>query len=442
MPANKQVSFFVAGLSALLYAYLFYFIGRTDSSPLITTYSLLFLGYLLMINKFREVDIRWLIATSLLFRLIPLFAIPALSDDFYRFIWDGRLWAAGINPFAGLPGEFINDPALATKGITNELFGLLNSPTNYTVYPPVPQYVNWLAARVFANNITYSIYLMRTVLIGAEMASIIFLYLLLRKYHLKPHLLAIYAFNPLVIIEITGNLHHEGLMITFLLGFLYFNAHNKMPQAAIMLALSIASKLLPLMFLPLILLNQKQWFRFSVVLMVTLTILFIPLLDQSFITGMQDSLTLYYQNFEFNAGLYYILREVGYWIYGYNAIALIGKILFILSAGLIMIYSFLLARERYNFTLSFTILYLIFVVFSLILHPWYIIILLAFAPFTKFRFPVVWSYFIFLTYLGYGQAGFTENYYLLAVEFIALIIAIVVDIRNYDRLSLTLKAAP
>jgi len=283
---------------------------------------------------------------------------------------------------------------------------------------------------------------MRTILVGAEMVSIIFIYLLLRKYDFKTHLLAIYALNPLVIIEITGNLHHEGLMITFLLGFLYFNAQNKMARAAIMLALSIASKLIPLMFLPLILLNHKQWFKFSVILIVTLAILFMPLLDQSFITGMQDSLTLYYQNFEFNAGLYYLLREGGYWIYGYNAIALIGKILFVLSAGLIIIYSLLLARKRYNFTLSLTILYLIFAVFSLILHPWYIIILLALAPFTKFKFPIVWSYFIFLTYVGYGQTGFTENYYLVAVEFVALFIAIVVDIRNYDRLSLTLKAAP
>ena len=442
MQANKQINYLVVGVSALLYAYLFYFIGRTDSLPLIITYSILFLGYLMLLKNSDEFNIRWLIAISLLFRLIPLFAIPALSDDFYRFIWDGRLWAAGINPFAGLPGEFINNPALATKGITNELFGLLNSPTHYTVYPPVPQYVNWLAAKLFANNIAYSVYLMRTILIGAEMVSIIFIYLLLRKYNYKPHLLAIYALNPLVIIEISGNLHHEGLMITFLLGFLYFNALNKMPQAAVMIALSIASKLLPLMFLPLILLNHKQWFKFTVILMVTLALLFIPILDQSFITGMQDSLTLYYQNFEFNAGLYYLLREVGYWLYGYNAIALIGKILFILSAGLIIIYSFLLARKQYNYSFSFTLLYLIFAVLSLILHPWYIILLVAFVPFTKFRFPVVWSYFIFLSYLGYGQTGFTENYYIVAAEFAALIIAIVVDIRNYDRLSLTLKAAP
>lgn len=442
MLANKQVSYFVVGLSTLLYVYLFYFISRTDSLPLITTYSILFLGYLLMVKKSDQFNIRWLIAISLLFRLLPLFAMPTLSDDFYRFIWDGRLWAAGINPFAGVPGEFLNQPALIAKGITNELYGLLNSPTHYTVYPPVPQYINWLAAKLFSNSITYSVILMRTIIIGAEMLSIVFIYLLLKKYNLKQHLLAIYAFNPLIIIEISGNLHHEGLMITFLLGFLYFNAENKIPQAAIMLALSIASKLLPLMFLPFILLNLKKWLWFSVILLVTMAILFLPLIDQSFVNGMQDSLTLYYQKFEFNAGLYYLLREVGYWIYGYNAIALIGKILFILSTILIIVYSCRLMVKRYNHTFSFSILYLIFAVLSLIFHPWYVIVLLAMAPFTKFKFPVIWSYLIFLTYLGYSQTGFSENYYIVAIEFAGLLIALIIDARNYERSSLSLNEAP
>ena len=442
MLANKPINYFVVGASSLLYVYLFYFIARVDSVPLITTYSILFLGYLLMLNKFQELNIRWLIAISLFFRLIPLFAIPALSDDFYRFIWDGRLLAAGINPFAGLPGEFLNNPALVAKGVTNELYDLINSPTHYTVYPPIPQYINWLAAKLFSNNIGYSVYLIRSLIIGAEMASIFFIYLLLKKYNLKTSLVAIYALNPLVIIEVSGNLHHEGLMIMFLLGFLYFNANNKLPQAAVMLALSIASKLLPLMFLPLILLNHKKWLKFSAILFIAVGILFLPLLDKSFFIGMEDSLTLYYQSFEFNAGIYYLLREVGYWIYGYNAIALIGKLLFIITAILIIIYSFRHSKNGSGNSSSFTILYLIFAVLSLILHPWYIIILIALAPFTKFKFPIVWSYLIFFTYLGYSQSGFSENYYIVAIEFVGLFIALFIDSRNYERSSLTLKDAP
>ena len=442
MPAKNPVSYLIVAFSSLLYIYLFYFTLRTESSSLVIIYSILFLGYLMLVKSAHALPIRSLIAISLLLRIIPLFAMPGLSDDFYRFIWDGRLWAAGINPFAGLPTEFINDPSLAAQGLTTQLYNLLNSPSHYTVYPPVPQYINWLAARLFSFSIEYSVILMKAILIATEMLAILFLYLLLKKYNLKIHLLSIYALNPLVIIEISGNLHHEGLMITFLLGFLYFNADNKAPQAAAMLALSVASKLLPLIFLPIILLNQKSRFKFSLIFLVTLALLFLPLLDQSFVIGMKDSLTLYYQNFEFNAGLYYLLREIGYWVYGYNAIALIGKILFVLSAAIILIYSFVLWRKQYNYSFSFTLLYLFFVVLSLILHPWYIIIFIALAPFTRFRFSMVWSFFIFLTYLGYSHTGYAENYYIVLLEYVALIIALVMDIRNYERSSLTLNAAP
>jgi alpha-1,6-mannosyltransferase len=442
MPAKKNLGYLVTGLSGLLYIYLFYFTARTDAIPLILVYTLLFIGYLLLINTAKEFSIRWLMAIGLLFRIIPFLALPALSDDFYRFIWDGRLWAAGINPFAGLPGDFLNDPVLAAKGITSELFSLLNSPTHYTVYPPVPQYINWLAAKLFSDNIAYSVFFMRSIIVAGEMVSLYFMYRLLSWYKLKRHHLVIYAFNPLVIIELSGNLHHEALMITFLLGFLLFNAQNKYPQAAIMLALSIASKLLPLMFLPFILLNHKHWARFLVILLVTVFLLFLPLLDTSFINGMQDSLTLYYQKFEFNAAVYYGLRQIGYWVYGYNAIALIGKMMFILSTFLLLIFSYTLSKKGVQETLSLSILYLIFAVLSLILHPWYVVVLIALAPFTGFKFPIVWGYFIFLTYLGYNQAGFSENYYVVAIEFIALTIAIVYDAINYDRSSLSLKTAP
>ncbi len=441
MLANKQASL-VVGLSALLYYFLFYNINRSDSWQLISIYFVLFAGYLILISNGRHLSFRWILAASLLFRLIPLFSIPALSDDFYRFIWDGRLWAAGINPFAGLPGEFLNNTSLESMGISKELFSLLNSPTHYTVYPPVPQYINWLTAKLFSNNITYSVYLMHSITIGFDMVSLILIYKLLKKYKLKSYMLGLYAFNPLVIIELAANLHHEVFMITFLLGFLFYASTSRMPHAAVMLALSVASKLLPLMFLPVILLKQKKSWQFFIIFSLISILLFLPLIDASFIKGMQNSLTLYYQNFEFNAGIYYLLRQIGYWFYGYNAIATIGKFLFAISIISILAISYYCNKIKASYHFTFTMVYLVFVFFSLILHPWYIILLVALTPFTKFKFPIVWSFFIFLTYLGYNQNEFLENYYIVTLEFLAVIIAILYDWFNHTRSSLNLKVAP
>ncbi len=438
----KQQANIIVGLSAILYYLLFYYVARYDSWQLIILYCLLFVGYLILVKNRQTLGFKWLLAVGLLFRVVSLFSIPALSDDFYRFIWDGRLWAAGINPFAGLPGEFLENPVLESKGINKELFNLLNSPTNYTVYPPIAQYINWLAAKLFSGSISNSVYLMRSFVIGFDMISLVLIYKILRRYQLQASLLVLYALNPLVIIELAGNLHHEVFMITFLLGFLLFYSANKSIYAAPLLALSVASKLLPLMFLPTILLKEKKGWLFMLLFGSTSLLLFYPFIDASFFSGMQHSLTLYYQNFEFNAGIYYLLRKIGFWIYGYNTIAFIGKALFIVSTVLIFYLSYYSFKNKQSYSVAFTIIYLAFVLLSLILHPWYILLLVAFTPFTKFKFPIVWSFFIFLTYLGYGQFEFLENYYVVTVEFIAVIIAIIYDLKSYALSSLNLKVAP
>ncbi len=82
-------------------------------------------------------DILNLLIAGLVFRLLLLFSLPNLSDDVYRFICDGRLAANGINPFSHLPAEIMQMPPVT--GITKELFGELNSPRYYKIYPTVLQ---------------------------------------------------------------------------------------------------------------------------------------------------------------------------------------------------------------------------------------------------------------------------------------------------------------
>jgi alpha-1,6-mannosyltransferase len=63
----------------------------------------------------------------------------------------------------------------------------------------------------------------------------------------------------------------------------------------------------------------------------------------------------------------------------------------------------------------------IYFLFVTILHPWYITTLLALSIFTSYRFPLVWTGLIFLTYVGYTATGFTENLWLTAFEYIGVI---------------------
>jgi len=85
----------------------------------------------------RETEI--LLWISMGFRLIFIIAIPALSDDYFRFIWDGKLFVNGINPYLSIPSEIINTDLAKTAGLSQELYKGLNSPEYFSVYPPVNQ---------------------------------------------------------------------------------------------------------------------------------------------------------------------------------------------------------------------------------------------------------------------------------------------------------------
>ena len=426
----------------MLYGRLFYFTQRYQSAELSLLIILLFCAYGFLLVRYRQLNIRALLGAALLYRLLPLLALPALSDDFYRFIWDGRLWAAGINPFAGLPTDLVNNPALRAYGITPQLFKLLNSPTHYTVYPAIPQYINWLAARLFPHDILHAVLVMRVFIIIAEAGSLWLLVRILKKAGQPVQLVSIYALNPLVIIELSGNLHHEALMLVFLLAFIYAWQQNKIKIAGFWLALAVAAKLLPLMFLPFILLKLKQRGAFLVIFLATLLLVSLPLLDASFWAGMADSLMLYYQKLEFNAGLYYLLRQIGYWLYGYNTIAFVGKLLFAVGAMAILVLSYVLYKKAAGLAVAFSLLYTVYAFTSLILHPWYVMLLVALVPFTRWRFPLVWSLAICFTYLGYSQTGFTENYLVVALEYLAVTVAMYSDYRDYALSKRTLNAAP
>ena len=370
--------------------------------------------------------------SAVLLRLILLLSIPALSDDFYRFIWDGRLWAAGINPFAHIPNFYINNPAQAPAGITTELFQLINSPTHYTVYPPIPQIINILAAWISNESVLASVLVMRVALIGAEIGTLLFLYKILSSKKADTSLVAIYAFNPLIIIEITGNLHHEGLLIFFLAGFIYYFNKNELAYGAVWLAASVASKLIPLIFLPYLVLKIKgksKWI-FLIAFTAALLIFFAPLLEASFFIGLADSLRLYYQKLEFNGGLYFLVREIGYQVKGYNIIASSGKAFAMISTSLILLYSIFAWSKSAQPARVYTWIMLIFVAFSLILHPWYIAVLIFLSVLTGYTFPLVWSYFIFLTYAGYTANGYHDTNAIFVLEYIMIIAAIIFDVRS------------
>lgn len=424
---RNPLSFWLVSLlygAALVYGA--YFLQRTDTLPLLLTFGGLFGLSLYAYQQAEQVSLLHWFMLAMLLRLLLLPAIPALSDDFYRFIWDGRLLLAGEHPFAHIPSWYMQPGAPAIPGITAELYQQLNSPAYHTIYPPLHQASFYLAALWGRENLLLSVLVLRIPTILAEVGTLLLLLKLLQHYKMPKKNFLLYALNPLVILECSGNLHFEAVMVFFLLLGIYFlRIYQLQPKrlylasAAAAFAAAIASKLLPLMFIPL--LYRKLSLRSFLFLLlwgsVFTFLLFLPLYNPVLFSGLQNSLSLYYQKFEFNASVYYLLREAGYWFTGYNIIETAGPFLALLATTCILVFS--LSRKAKNLSLPAGMgwVYVLFLLFSLTVHPWYLIPLLAFSLFTPYRFPVLWSGLIFLTYAGYKENGFEESSLVLALEY-------------------------
>lgn len=423
------------------YAILGYGIQRHETLPLIGTYFVLFAIYVWLVKASPEEELKFWIYASILFRLVMLFSIPILSDDFYRFIWDGRLLVNGIHPFAQLPGYYLEN-ANAVNGLDQFLYDHLNSQDYFTVYPPFSQIIFWISTILFPNSILGSVMVMRILILAAEMGTLALISKLLENFKIDAKNILIYALNPLVILELSGNLHFEAFVIFFLLLAIYLLTNKNIWQAGITLGLSISAKLLPLILLPLFLtrLGIKRSILLYLSTAFVVALFFIPFFNMQIIDGFAQSLSLYFKKFEFNASIYYLVREYGFYSKGYNTIQTVGwKLGVITSVGILIIsfWTFALNYENGKWRLkrdekilpdlikglpSIMVWILTFYfLMTTTLHPWYLTTLIALSLFTPYRFVLVWSALIFLTYAGYSANGYSENLYLVAIEYVIVI---------------------
>lgn len=436
MTKSNTAIYIVTGVSALAYLALAYATPRTDFTQLLVLFALAFGCYLYLINA--RFNVWYGIGVAVLFRLLFLFAEPALSDDYFRFIWDGRLLAAGLNPYLHVPQFFISGEAPPVEGITSALYQQLNSPHYYSIYPPVSQAVFWLAAELFPGNLWGSVVVMRVVVLLAEAGSTLLLLRLLRKMALPDKHVLLYALNPLVILELTGNLHFEALMIFFLLLFLHQLFYQRYFLSGVAFGLAIGTKLLPLMFLPFVL-RRLGFAKFSIFgggVLVTVLAVFYPLLSVEVIQHIFQSLDLYFQKFEFNASIYYLLRWIGYKLAGFNIIWVLGPLLSLVT---LLIIVWLAAKKRLGFIRRLAgymaAALTIYLFLATTVHPWYLTTLLALTTMSRFRFAVLWSGLAILSYAAYQNRSYTENTVLIMLEYTLVFLWLLVELYLYRQRS-------
>ena len=169
---------------------------------------------------------------------------------------------------------------------------------------------------------------------------------------------------------------------------------------------------------------MKRFTVFTLIISAVVIVLFLPLISRDFIKGMSDAISLYFVKFEFNASIYYLVREVGYYQKGWNMIAVIGPRLALTTLLLIIGYSWYESKKPVNLFEAGIWVLLIYFSLALIVHPWYVITAVVLSIFTKWKWPLVWSGLILLSYEGYTSEGYIENYWLISLEYIILALVI------------------
>ena len=409
-------------LSVLGYYFMGFEVDRAQSLILIPLYlSLFFCSYPLI---FKSYSLKQILGIGILFRLIFLLSTPLLSQDFFRFLWDGMLLSNGLNPYEATPDILNQTAPLFSTPISQELYkgmGALSA-EHYSNYPPINQLGFYLASLIGGNSILANIISIRVLLILSDLGIFWFGIKLLDYLNRSKKRIGLYFLNPLIIVELTGNLHWEGFMVFFFIFGLYLIfVNNQWKWATISMAISVASKLIPLLILPLFwrFLKPKKSMLFGLLILLFLFLFFVPFfLGADNLSHYLNTLGLWFNRFEFNGSVYYLIRAIGYEVKGYNIIRKLGSVSPYIILGIVAVFTFIRNNKTPQVLLTgmlFCISCYFFIATTV--HPWYIVSLVSLAIFTNYSYPLIWSALVVLSYATYGNPDFNENYYLIGLQY-------------------------
>ena len=185
---------------------------------------------------------------SVIFNMLLLPSQPTLSDDMYRYVWDGRVQTNGINPYRYAS----NAPELASLR-DPIIWAHMNRPKAITVYPPGAEllfaFLWWLAPD--------SILIFKIFMIGCELLCGGLLVVLLKRLGERPERVLIFLWSPVLIFEIAHSAHIDAVYLPLIVGALLLRATAPPDRVnpwseigiGVLLGASVLIKLYPAMLL-------------------------------------------------------------------------------------------------------------------------------------------------------------------------------------------------
>lgn len=203
-------------------------------------------------------------------RLVLLPVPPLLSEDAWRYLWDGLVQHQGLNPFRYAPNEAALDALGALPGyaeVRREI-GHAHIPT---IYPPAAQ-LAFYGAAAFGPALVA----IRAMLVVADVAVVAGLWRLATARGRPPQLAALYAFAPVPVLESAVGGHVDALAVAGAVWAAAWIAQGRLGRGGVALAVGIGAKLLPLLAVPTVLRRAP---RAVVVAGLALVVMTLPYFD-------------------------------------------------------------------------------------------------------------------------------------------------------------------
>ena len=324
---------------------------------------------------------RLVVLVAVVLRVPFLLTEPLLSDDIFRYVWDGRVQHAGINPYLYAPEE----PELAFLRDGHERnFAGINNKDIPTVYPPFMQ-MAFFAATAVSTSVGW----MKLFFVLADLALVLVLMQLLGTLGLNPVRALIYAWSPLVVVEVAGSGHNDALAVLCLMAALLAIVENRqsLTISMFLLTLSGMGKIVGFTLTPLWLRSLSP--RALLVMPLVSVLLALPYASAGSLAFR--GLTQYGLRWRGNDGLFHIL----YYVTGSLDTAKI-----VIGAFLVTMVLVLVAMKANPLRSSYLTLGAILLL-TTTLHPWY---LLWIAPFLAIYASPAWLYLSLSVALAYHSA--------------------------------------
>lgn len=328
-------------------------------------------------------SLRIILVVAVALRIALLLTEPVLSDDIYRYVWDGKMQAHGINPYRYIPADEalvrFRDPDIYPK-INRKDYA-------HTIYPPAAQVVFLGSYTLFGNSLRG----MKVTLVVLDGLVIVMLIAILRALSLDANRVILYAWHPLPLWEFSHSGHVDAAAIMFIVAAWLFCLRERPALTGLFLALAGLVKLYPFILAPAF---YRKWdWKLPVTLMAAVGLAYLPYLGVGM--GVIGSLPIYLREERFISGQRLFPLEVARLIVPMPTEVYVVMAIIVLS----LLAWRVLHRQGVQQHVNGSLLLMgAFMLLSTPHYPWYFLWLL---PFLCVKFSAAWFYLVSAAVLLY-----------------------------------------